>query len=120
MKLFSVLLAIIFALSYASAGAFDTCHAVFQVVVFDSSEGIPFESDEGKGQTYAASNRSFAEGVHFKGTDALRRENEQVHSIVRQLKLDREEQRILHDEITGRHYSRPQILEIARDLFNID
>jgi polyhydroxyalkanoate synthesis regulator phasin len=56
---------------------------------------------------------------HFKGADALHRENEQVSSIVNDLRLNREQRRQLHNEITGQHLSREEILMRARDLFDM-
>ncbi len=56
---------------------------------------------------------------HFKSADALHRENEQVSSIVNDLHLSREQRRQLHDEITGQHLSREEILMRARDLFDM-
>ncbi|MEZ0391067.1 MAG: hypothetical protein ACAH59_02550 [Pseudobdellovibrionaceae bacterium] len=54
----------------------------------------------------------------FKSSDAHHRENEQVHSIVRDLQMTREQQRRLHDEITGQGLSRREILERAQDLLH--
>lgn len=58
------------------------------------------------------------ERVKFSGRDAHHRENEQVTSIVKDLKLTKEQQRRLHDEITQNNLSRKEILERARDLFD--
>ncbi len=55
--------------------------------------------------------------TNYKGTDALRRHNDEVISIVKGLKLTREQQRRLHDEITGKHLTREEVIAIASDLF---
>jgi hypothetical protein len=53
----------------------------------------------------------------FKGTDALRRENKMARDAANQTNLTREQQRILHDEISGQGIDDyQQILEIARDI----
>lgn len=69
-------------------------------------------------EIYERANRHVrTERVKFSGRDAHHRENEQVTSIVKDLKLNKEQQRRLHDEITQNNLSRKEILERARDLF---
>jgi hypothetical protein len=53
----------------------------------------------------------------FKGRDALRRENSQVRDVVKKLGLDKDQQRLLHDEITGQGLDYKQILEEAERMF---
>ena len=45
------------------------------------------------------------------------KQNEQVSSIAKKLGLTQDEQRKLHDEITGQGYSFQEILEIAESMF---
>ena len=47
-----------------------------------------------------------------------RAQNNQVKDICRKLGLNKKQQRMLHDEITGQGYSYQEILEIAIDLFS--
>lgn len=55
-----------------------------------------------------------------QGSDAHRRANEQFQSVVRGLKLTKDQQRRLHDEVTHQNLSRQEILERARDMFSGD
>ena len=45
------------------------------------------------------------------------RENRQVRDIANQLGLDKDEVRMLHDEVTGQDLSFREILQRARDMF---
>jgi len=51
-----------------------------------------------------------------KGTDALRRENKVAGDAAKKAGLNKDQQNILHDEISGRDYSFKEILEIAKDI----
>ena len=52
-----------------------------------------------------------------KGTDALRQENKQLRDIVKKLGLSKDQQRRLHDEISGQGLDYKQIEQTAQDLF---
>lgn len=53
----------------------------------------------------------------FKGRDALRRENRMLRDVVKELDLTRDQQRMLHDEVSGQGLKYQEILDRARDLF---
>jgi len=55
----------------------------------------------------------------FKGRDALRRENKMVGDVAQELRLSREQQRMLHFEVEDHHevLTYQEILAIAKDLF---
>lgn len=53
-----------------------------------------------------------------KGTDALRRENRTARDAARAAGLDKDQRRLLHDEISGQDLSYEEILEIARLIRN--
>ena len=55
-----------------------------------------------------------------KSTNALRRHNEEVVSLVKNFQLSKEQQRRLHDEITGKHLTRAEVETIIKDLFNLN
>ena len=44
-------------------------------------------------------------------------QNKQFDSIIKSLKLNKQQARMLHDIITGQGYSRDEIMDIAIDLF---
>ena len=44
-------------------------------------------------------------------------QNKQFRDIVKKLKLNKNQQRLLHEEITGQNYSYQEILSIAKDMF---
>lgn len=44
-------------------------------------------------------------------------QNKQVRDIVKKLKLNKRQQRELHDEISGQNYGYQEILETAKDMF---
>jgi len=52
----------------------------------------------------------------FKGTDALRQENEKVRSAAKEAGLDKDQERELHEEVSGQALSYQEILEIARQV----
>ena len=52
----------------------------------------------------------------FKGRDALRRHNKQARDAAQKIGLNKDQQRKLHDQISGHGYSYHEILEIARDI----
>lgn len=51
-----------------------------------------------------------------KGTDALRRENKKPRDAAKKYKLNKDQQKKLHDEISGQGYSYDEILEVAKDI----
>ncbi len=63
--------------------------------------------------------KSISDPNKHKSTDALRRHNEEVVSLVKDYQLTKGQQRRLHDEITGKHLTRTEVEEIIKDLFNI-
>jgi hypothetical protein len=52
----------------------------------------------------------------FKGTDALRAENAVARDAAKAAGLNRDQQRILHDQISGQGKNYKQILEIAKQI----
>jgi hypothetical protein len=61
-------------------------------------------------------NNSGEEG-NFKGSDALRKHKDVVRSLVKQYNLNKAQQRQLHDEITGMHYTQDEIADIISSMF---
>ncbi len=54
-----------------------------------------------------------------KGTPGNNKaQNKQVRDIVNELKLDKAQQRELHDAISGQNYTYQEILEVAKSMFN--
>ncbi len=53
----------------------------------------------------------------FKGSDALRRENKVVRDVSKKLKLSKDQQRQLHDEISGQGLDYHGILDAAKGMF---
>ena len=48
------------------------------------------------------------------------KQNAQFNAVVRELGLDKRQQRQLHEEITGRGFSFREIMDIARDMFGLN
>jgi hypothetical protein len=55
-----------------------------------------------------------------KGTDALRAENKKLRDIARELGLTKDQQRRLHEEVSGQDLNYHEIKEIAESLFEKD
>ena len=53
----------------------------------------------------------------LKSRDALRQENRQVHAVAKEYGLDKDEQRELHDEVTGRALSYQELRLTAQQRF---
>jgi RHS repeat-associated protein len=53
-----------------------------------------------------------------KGTDALRAENKKLRDIARELGLTKDQQRRLHEEVSGQDLNYHEIMEFARSLFD--
>ena len=64
-------------------------------------------------------NRKPGSQGQFKGRDALRRENNQVRDVAKELGLSKDQQRQLHDAISGRGLKFQQMRQEAIDMFNI-
>ncbi|MCD4785779.1 MAG: hypothetical protein K8T10_18320 [Candidatus Eremiobacteraeota bacterium] len=59
-------------------------------------------------------------GPKFKSRDALRKHNKEFRDVAKKLKLNKGQQRQLHEYVTGRNYNNyHKLLDAAKELFNI-
>ena len=89
----------------------------FSVSVSDLKgfDGIYFNEGDDK-RTGETEETSFDK--QKKGTPGNNQaQNKQFRDVVKKLKLNKEQQRELHDEITGQNYGYQEILETAKDMF---
>jgi RHS repeat-associated protein len=54
----------------------------------------------------------------FKGTDALRAENKAARDAAKNANLNKDQEKTLHDIISGQGYTREEIFEIAQEVAN--
>ncbi len=72
---------------------------------------------KGSNFRYATRNNKY-NNPNSKGSPKTNQaQNKQFNDVVKKLKLNKSQQRMLHDEITGRGYDYQEILQTAKDMF---
>lgn len=98
----------------AFSGAAVACAGVFAsaVACYSHNENVLFSmsGDKGAGETGFDKQKNGTPGNN-------RAQNKQFRDVVKKLKLNKEQQRELHDEISGENYGYQEILETAKDMF---